>query len=235
MGDVLSAILFLFPLIVSALMAWAAWRHRPGRVLWGWLAAGWLINLAGNVAWAAHDVITGSRLPPLSWVDLIYLLRYVCVALALWFFPTVWPRRRLWEVGGVLLLAALCLWVCVYRTELANTQRAWNEFLGVAIYPVLDASVIYLILTRWREVDGAAGRGTVWQRTLLLLLVGAGLYGAANLINFFVRMALPDAASAWADRLWFLNDVLACLAAAWFLWDVRQGRLLEQQEQYVQD
>lgn len=219
MSNIFSAILFLFPLVVAGMMGWLAWRRKATRLFWGLLAAGWAINVAGNVAWGVHDMVTGSRLPPLSWIDLIYLARYVCIALAFWLYPAVWPRRRLLEAVGVLILTALALWVTVYRTELAASKRAWDEFIGVAIYPVFDAGIVYLSLSRWRENEEA-----VWKLTVLLLLAGASAYGVANMINFFVRMAAVDAVSGWADLFWFLSDALAVAAMGWF-W--RRGRNLD--------
>lgn len=205
------AVPFLFGLLVTGGLWWATWRYPGARPFWGWLAAGWTLNQLGNIAWIAHDLLTGSRLPPLSWIDLLYVARYVCVGLAFWRYPTVWERQKLWEVGGLILLAALALWVGVYRTELAEMKRPWSDFVGVAIYPVLDVALIYVVAARWREVAQEA-----WKRTLFLLLLATLAYGIANGINFCVRMTSVASESAWATLCWLLTDVLVAAAAGWF-------------------
>lgn len=210
--EIASTVSFFFPLLVGGVMWVVAWRRREARPFWAWLALGWTLNLVGNVAWAAHDILTETRLPPLSWVDLFYVARYVCLGIAFWLYPAPWETRRLREVGGLVLLAALALWVALYRTEFVTVQRSWDQVLGVAIYPLLDVGLIYILAFKWREMPVEP-----WRRSLLLLLIAAISYGIANGINLCVRLAEPENSSAWADLFWFANELFALAAAAWFI------------------
>lgn len=211
MLDVLSAILFLFPLVVAGVMGWLAWRYKAARPFWAWLALGWMLNVAGNVIWAVHDMTTGTVLPPLSWVDVLYVARYVCLGVAFWLHPAAWEKRRLLEVGGLLLLVSLALWATLYRTEFVNVERPWDQVLGVAIYPVLDVGLIYILALKWREMPVEP-----WRQALILLLLGTLSYGVANGINFCVRMASIDGSSSWADLFWFGCDLFTVAAAIRF-------------------
>ena len=212
MANVVMAVSFLIPILVGGVLWTVAWRRRAARLFWAWLALGWTLNIAGNIAWAVHDLLTGNRLPPLSWVDLLYVARYICLAVACWQYPASWEKRRLRQVGTLVLLIALALWVALYRTEFVTVERSWDQVLGVALYPVLDVGLIYILAFKWREMPVEP-----WRRTLFLLLLGSVAYGIANGINFCVRMASPEGSSAWADVFWLANDLFAFVAAIWFM------------------
>jgi hypothetical protein len=215
MDAYLDQILFAVPFLISLLLTlglwWMAWRSKSARWFWGWLATGLTFNVAGNVAWIVHDLVTGRALPSLSWVDLLYLARYVCIGLAFWRYPVVWPRQKLLETGGVALLAALGVWVCVYRTEFVFVKRAWDQVLGVAMYPVFDAGLIYMMSARWREMPVEP-----WRRTTFLLFLSTLFYGIANGVNFCVRMASANGNSDWTTLFWLLADVFMIAALVWF-------------------
>ncbi|MBN1934618.1 MAG: hypothetical protein JW934_08125 [Anaerolineae bacterium] len=220
MDETLAQVVFAFTYFATLFVAGVLWwtagrspaRRRPeSRPFWAWLALGWTLNIAGNVIWAVHDMTTGTVLPPLSWVDALYVARYVCLGVAFWQYPAAWEKRRLLEVGGLLLLLALALWAALYRTEFVNVERSWDQVLGVAIYPVLDVGLIYVLALKWREMPVEP-----WRRVLLLLLLGALAYSIANGINFCVRMASLDGSSDWATLFWFGCDLFAAAAAIWF-------------------
>ena len=84
LSQVLMAISFLVNLAAIGSLWWAARRSTTARPFWRALAAGWTLALLGNVAWIVYDLTTGKRLPPLSWIDIFYVARYVLVGLALW-------------------------------------------------------------------------------------------------------------------------------------------------------
>ncbi|MBN1579767.1 MAG: hypothetical protein JXA89_03630 [Anaerolineae bacterium] len=215
MDAYLEEILFAVPFLVTLLLAgglwWMAWRASEFRGFWGWLAAGLTANVAGNVVWIVHDMATGTVLPPLSWVDLLFVARYVCFGIAFLLYPAPWPRQKLLEVGGVIVLTALGVWVCIYRTEFVFVKRDWDQVLGVAMYPVFDLGLIYMLSARWREMSTEP-----WRRSLFLLFLSALSYGGANGIQFCVRMASVDDSSNWATLFWFLSDVLMIAAIVWF-------------------
>jgi hypothetical protein len=206
------AISFLLNLIVVALLWWTAVRSKTNRVFWGLWAGGWSLNLVGNVAWISYELIGQRSLPPLSWIDTLYGGRYLLIALAWWSFPEMRKSGRWWlEMAGVMVLAGTAAWFSLYAPLLAATGRAWSYFLGVAIYPILDAGLIY-----------AAGRGYQASRARLkpvIALLGLALvsYGMANLINFSARMNSIETLSDWATIFWMAADLLTGGAAVYFL------------------
>lgn len=211
LDEILLAVPFVVSLLLTVGLWWMTWRAQGARWFWGWLAAGVTVSLAGEAISIVHTMTTGTRLPPLSWVDLLLLARYVCFALALLLYPAAWPRRKLLEMGGVLLLAAVGVWVCVYRTEFVFVQRDWDQVLDAAMYPVLDIALIYVLSARWRERSGEP-----WRRTLFLLFLSALSRGVANGIQFCVRMAAVGDSSNWITLFWLLSDALMIAALVWF-------------------
>jgi hypothetical protein len=82
----------------------------------------------------------------------------------------------------------------------------------VAIYPILDAGLIYAALLTW--TGAAKGR---LRHAAGLILASAICYGIANCFQFGAR-AVPDYASSLPDPFWLLSDLLAGAAAAYILW-----------------
>ena len=87
-----------------------------------------------------------------------------------------------------------------------------GAFLGVAIYPILDAALVYTAWIRWRQDVATALKQAVLVLTLAMLV-----YGVANWINFGVRMVSLDAESAPATLAWALSDGLVVVAIVCFL------------------
>ncbi len=215
MEDTFDLIMLATPFLVSLALTgglwWLARRFASARRFWGWLALGWTLNIFGNVIWIVHDMLAATRLPPLSWVDTFYVARYACLGWAFWRYPTVWEKRRLRGLVGLVLLAALLLWLGIYGAGQVAAQRPWVQVLGVAIYVVLDVGLLYILGRKWRE-----GAVEPWPGTLLLLLFGALSYGVANGINLSVRLSPADEGSVWAMLFWFSADVLTAAAAIRF-------------------
>lgn len=201
------ALSYLLNLAVMAGLWWTAARVPQARRLWGLLGAAWTLNVLGNMAWIGYDMLVGSSLPTLSWIDAIYLGRYLLVGLAL----GLYPGRRGIEFTAILIAATLLAWFILYQPTLALTERSWTHFVGVAIYPILDAGLLYTAWRRGRETVSLAVRQALVLFTLALLS-----YGVANWINFSVRMVSPDAHSPWAELCWLLSDVLTGLALVRF-------------------
>jgi hypothetical protein len=202
---------YLLNLAVMAGLWWTAARVPQTRRFWGLLGAAWTLNVLGNGAWIGYDILVGSSLPTLSWIDAIYLGRYLLVGLALGAYPTLWSRRRGVEFIAILVAATLLAWFMLYRPTLAVTERSWTHFIGVAIYPIFDAGLLYAAWRRGRETASRAMRQALALFTLALLS-----YGIANWINFRVRMVSLEAYSLWADLCWLLSDVLTALALVRF-------------------
>jgi hypothetical protein len=207
-SEVLFAVSFLLGLVVTGCLWWVALRLAPARRFWMPIATGWALNLLGNVAWIAYDMVAETSLPPLSWVDGFYLARYLFVGLALWRYPLPCPRRRGLELLGVWLIAALVAWVSLFQPTLASTGRSWAYFVGVAMYPVLDAGLVYAAWQRWQRASSVP-----WKQTMVLLSMAMLSYGLANWINFGARMASPDADAPLATLFWSTTDVIVGLAA----------------------
>jgi hypothetical protein len=203
------ALSFLFNLLLVA-MLWQNARWMPGmRRFWGWLAVGWGLNLAGNIAWGVHDLTTGGVLATLSIIDGFYIARYVAVAVA---FLTYRPRSaRRWEAWVLMAVAATALvWLALYRPVLGAGQRPFGYFAGLAIYPVLDLPLIYIALLAWARAPAALSNSVLGLTTLAMVS-----YGVANWLNFSKRAVTLEAYTHLADLFWFLTDVLTGGAAVY--------------------
>ncbi len=210
----LFAISFLVNVLVVGILWWTAVRSSTHRTFWRLWAIGWSLNLLGNVAWIIYDMmIDQGSLPPLSWIDTLYLGRYLLLGLAWWLYPDGKKSAR-WglELAGVMLLVGLVAWFSLYQPMLASTGRSWAYFLGVAIYPILDAGLVY---AAWRGFQASVSG---MKPVIALLLLALVSYGGANVINFSARMASVEALSNWATLFWLLADLLTGIASVYFLW-----------------
>jgi hypothetical protein len=208
----LDAILgFLISLLVTGLLWWTARQAIYPRRFWKALALAWTVGLLGNVVWAAYEMLTGKELPYISLVDAIYLVRYALVLLAYWRYLRA-PGRRQWIRLLLVLLVAVVLSAAEYFAaplELRKTAIYWAG----AVYPILDAGLIYVSLSAWwRELPGR-------QRNAYGLLALALIaYGLANWLNFYGQMVSYEAVSGLATFFWPLSDILAGLGMLHLLW-----------------
>jgi hypothetical protein len=200
---------FLFNFVVTGTLWWAS-RQSEGdaRSFWRWLAWGWMLNIAGNLAWAAHDFFVGESLAILSWIDGFYIARYLLVFWAFWRYPYRTMRAR-WVLYVTLLAAATALvWMMLFRPVMATVTQPLLYFFGGALYPIMDVVLVYVALTAWTY--SADDR----MRTVLRWLVLAmAAYGVANWINFGVRSVSLDVSSLVAGLFWLLADVGTGVAA----------------------
>jgi hypothetical protein len=178
------------------------------RRFWRALAIAWALNIAGNVAWGIHDVMTSEPLGIFTWIDGLYLARYALIGWALWHYPR---EPRCWtDVATVMLIATALIWATLFRVMLPSIpRRPALYFMGGALYPILDAALIYAALLTWLRLDARA-----WVRRAVGLFALAMLvYGAANWINFTVRAIALEASSQVAAFFWLLADGLTGGAA----------------------
>ncbi len=178
------------------------------RRFWRALAIAWTLNIAGNVAWGIHDMLSAAPLGIFTWVDGIYLARYALIAWALWHYPR---KPRSWtDDATVMLMATALIWATLFRVMLPSIpQRPALYFMGGALYPILDAALIYAALLTWLRLEARA-----WVRWAVGLFALAMLvYGAANWLNFTVRAIALDASSNIAAFFWLLADGLTGVAA----------------------
>lgn len=205
----------LLNLVVTGLL-WHASRHSSeAKVFWRLLALGWALNLVGNIAWGVYDMATGSSLPPLSWLDLLYLARYVLVMAALWRCVGRPDRRWVMWVAFVIAAAAVT-WLALFRPALTTVTHL-PDFVGVAVYIVLDFGLLYLAALAWARAEQG------WRLVIGLIALAVVFYSLANLINFSIRLGLPERTAFLTGLLWPLSDVLTGLAAVYALWREPRG------------
>jgi hypothetical protein len=175
---------------------------------WQALAIAWALNIAGNIAWGVHDVLTSEHLGIFTWVDGIYLARYGMVGWALWHYPH--KSRRWMDYATVTLVATALIWAILFRVMLPSIpQQPGLYFMGGALYPILDTTLIYAAFITWLHVEA----GPWVKRAVGLFALAMLLYGAANWINFTVRAIALSASSDLAAFLWLLADGVTGLAA----------------------
>ncbi len=178
------------------------------RGFWRALAIAWTLNIAGNIAWGVHDILTAERLGIFTWIDGIYLARYAMIGWALWHYPR--EPERWTDYAAVTLVATMCIWATLFRVMRPSIpQRPFWYFMGGALYPILDTALIYAALMAWLRIGAGAGI----KRSMGLFALAMFVYGAANWINFTVRAIALDASSDWAAFFWLLADGFTGLAA----------------------
>lgn len=200
---------FLFNFVVTGALWWASRQSESEtRSFWRWLTWGWMLNIAGNLAWAAHDFVVGESLSILSWIDGFYIARYVLLFWAFWRYPHRITRAR-WTFYVTLLAAATALiWVALFRPVMATVTHPLMYFFGGALYPIMDVVLVYAALTAWTY--SADARMRIFLRWLVLAML---FYGVANWVNFGVRSSSSDVSSVIAGLFWLLADVGTGVAA----------------------
>jgi hypothetical protein len=209
------SVTMLLTLVVAALLWRAGDRWTEAKPFWRLLAVAWAVNLPGNIAWGAYEMITGEGLPTLSFVDAIYATRYVLALLALRRYPGRASARRWPDLLAVLSAVTAMIWVLAYRPTLMATELTLprlRDFIGVAMYPVMDAVLIYAAVRTWTRAAKSRLRNGLGILSLALVS-----YSVANWFQFG-NLAVTGFSSVVPDIFWPLSDVLAGLAAAYALW-----------------
>lgn len=194
---------FLFNFVVVAALWWTSrGSESETRSFWRCLVWGWMLNIAGNLAWAVHDFVVGESLAILSWIDGFYIARYGLVFWAFWRYPRRATRAQ-WAFYVTLLAAATALvWMMLFRPMMATVTQPLLYFFGGALYPIMDIALVYAALTAWTY--SADGRMRIVLRWLVLAMAA---YGVANWVNFGVRSASSDGSSLVTGLFWLLADV----------------------------
>lgn len=201
----------LLSLVVTGLLWWATRRSLRPRRFWGTLAAAWTIGLLGNVAWGLYELWSGTPLPTISFVDLMYLARYALVLVAYWYFLHP-PGQRQWMRLLLVLLAAIALACAEFfltSSDLGQTSLFW----AWAAYPILDAGLIYVGVSAWRREPPGRLRNALGLLGLALIA-----YGLANWLNFYGHMVSYETVSGLAGLFWPLSDILAGMGVLHVLW-----------------
>ncbi len=206
---------FLFNLLLVVLL-WFAARRTEGRAsgFWRRLAVAWSLGFAGNVAWGLHDYLSGTPLPTLSWIDGFYVGRYAFVLAAFWLYIPPWRKRRRFDWVALLLAAALFVWFVLLRPAMRATGLPFLYFAGVALYPVLDAPLIYAALAAWTAPTRPL------RPAMPLLALSTIAYAVANWLNFGERVVTLEAYLGLADFFWQLSDLLVAVAVLYGLFSI---------------
>ncbi|MCL4268899.1 MAG: hypothetical protein KJZ72_05115 [Anaerolineales bacterium] len=202
----LQAIGYITLLLVLTLL-WYKTFHQS-KQMWGWLAVAWTMNLLGNIAWVFHDLVTGTMLDTFSAVDLFFVLRYVLIGFALWLHPISLSRRDGVWIGAAVFVANAMVWTIYFNPAMKLRGGDWVGFLGLAMYPVLDAGIIMLVWRRIRSVSEA-----VWRRQSILLFFSMASYGIANTINLTEYVFSLTSNGILQNVFWILTDVFVLVMA----------------------
>lgn len=199
---------YLLLLAVLVVLWGKALRRRETRGFWLLLAPAWTMNLLGNIAWIIHDLVTGTALDTLSAVDLFYILRYVLIGAALWLNPTMLTRRDGMKMIAAVMVAGAVVWAIYFQPAMALRGGDWTGFLGLAMYPALDAALITLAWVRLR-----VSRESSWKGVFLFLFCAMASYGIANTLNLtsYVFSVMLD--GMLQNIFWVLTDIFMLLTA----------------------
>ena len=208
--SILYGLSFLVSLILIGFLWWLAYRFQAARRFYQLLATAWTLNVLSSMVWGFYVTFIGEDIPDL--INVLFFVRYAFVMLALWSYPAVWPFRRALEILGVMLVAAMVLWFGFVQPLRAATGQLLTYVLEDAIFPLLDAGIVYAAWVRWRNAPSGSLRSMMGMLSLSMLA-----YGIANWLNFRVRAVSPDADSMGAMILWLLTDVFAIIGAWQFL------------------
>lgn len=205
---------FLFNLLVTVVLWWAVRQsENPARSFWRGLAWAWVLNIAGNLAWAGYDFVTGGNLAIFSWINGFYIARYGLVFWTFWRYP----RRKMcvnWVAYGALLAASTALiWAAIVRPAQATLAQPFMYLFRGALYPMMDVGLLYVVLEAWTNTTEE--RMCVAMRWLFMAFAA---YGIADWLNFSVRLISFEVFSPAAGVFWVLADLgigVAALYAAW--------------------
>lgn len=206
-SQILQGIGYLLLLVILAVLWSRAVRQSKLDPFWGLFALAWTMSLFGNVAWVIHDLVTEISLGTFSAVDIFYVFRYLLIGIPLWMFPKkLIGRNGIW-VGITVFGAIITMWIIYFNSAMA-VRDDWLGFLGVAMYPVLDAALIVIAWLRFR-----ADQRDPWRRTAFLLFCAMISYGIANTLNFasYAFSLMPG--GILPNIFWILTDVIILIMA----------------------
>jgi hypothetical protein len=101
------------------------------------------------------------------------------------------------------------IWVFLYRHTLMAapiTLLRVRDFIGVAMYPVMDITLLYAAVLTWTQAAKSSLRNSL--SILILALIS---YHVANWFQFS-NLAIAGFTSGMPDVFWLLTDVLTGLA-----------------------
>ncbi|MBN2004782.1 MAG: hypothetical protein JXA21_15600 [Anaerolineae bacterium] len=204
---------FFLSVLLLSILRWATrYTTSTEQELWAWLTIAWALGLLGNVAWGIVQMLTGVEPGLFSWLTWLYVARYIAFFLGLWQFSRPWRWTRWAAVVVIATAATVLLWWALFRPALPM-ENATAIFVSGALYPVMDFILLFGVFCLWPKMTNVRGR-----RIAAILVMVVLCYGAANWINFGVRVTNWDATSFWANFLWGASDILTGIAALSAIW-----------------
>jgi hypothetical protein len=208
-SQTLQALGYLLSLVLLTVLWINAKRQAGLRRFWVLLALAWSMNLLGSIGWIIHGLVTQTPLATFSIIDIFYVAHYVLIVIAIWKYPASLVRRAWWLWAGAMMLAtSLVIWGLYFGPATAIKHATFTDFLGIAMYPVLDAGLITLVWLYYRAV-----RGSKWERVALLLLCAMTSYGLANTLNLTEYVFPPMTGGLLPNLFWLLTDVFVLIMA----------------------
>jgi signal transduction histidine kinase len=194
---------------VLAILRVMASLDRGDRGHWGFIAAGAVMSLAGNISWDVHELVLKNEPFP-SVADAFYLAQYPLLATG--FLMMV--RRRTGRRDRIALVDSLIvassaaaiawLFLVVPVTEDASLGTLGQVFAGA--YPLMDV-ILLATVTRLLVVPGRHPTSyLLLLASLLTLLVGDVAFGILAPLDLYETGSLIDAA-------WMASFVLLGAAA----------------------
>jgi diguanylate cyclase (GGDEF)-like protein/PAS domain S-box-containing protein len=208
------------------LAAWIASRHATDpdvRGCVGWLAAGAVCCLVGNLGWFLVNLSHGN---PMSspWSNAPFVAWYPATLLALLRLPRTARVEQgerwkfLFDAAVAVLGGGLAVWYVVVPTLVGQqgSQLFWD-----AVFPVGDIIVLVgLVTVLLRSPPGALRR-----RVILGLTCGLTLYVVSDLANDRLLVQYGWAASGWTDLTFVASYLLLILSCVWAVVDPAPDRI----------
>lgn len=203
----------LAALAASVLCARAGARSEGSlRRSWWLLAAACAAWTAGEVIWAAYDLVLDQAVPLPSWADLGYLGAIPLAVAALFSHPAMGScpgRHARVALDGVLVATALLFlsWTFIlgplsYSSDLTTL----GGLVGVA-YPFGDVVIVFFVVLAVRRMEGG-DRLAMW-----CLLAGMLALALSDSIYTYLTGVQSYASGSLLDAGWFIGYVAIALGA----------------------
>jgi hypothetical protein len=98
------------------------------------------------------------------------------------------------------------VWAVYFNPAMALRGGDWTGFLGLAMYPVLDAGIVVLAWLRARLT-----RQSAWSKLTLLLFFAMTSYALANTINL-TEYVFSLKSIGLQNIFWVLTDILLLIS-----------------------
>lgn len=177
--------------VVTTLLAWRSVPEEQ-KSIWQWLFVGMVLWVVADFIWAYYDLFTSIELPYPSWADLLWIIGYLPLGLAIIRFlkythVSITRKRALFAILGGGIFPTIILFSLLIPSADYFSGGDKLEWLLNALYPALDALLAtggFLCLVAWEYDDwrrpwfyiGAALALWAYSDIWYWLLVFLGIY-----------------------------------------------------------